>query len=195
MKLAKPDAGGRTHPTYIELQTNRPMYVHRRGSNIVNGEYYVDYNPERPIGHYGQTRKIDTAALRKHYEDAAQGGREGAGEELAAGARRGHRRITALLRGSLCAAARTRISPARCAARSTALNKTGYWPAPLPQTSHPYKGNPDKSDVPGDFGTTHVGDDTDTSPFTDTAKTTSISTQEYLRNMNVLIQWRKQAKR
>ena len=61
---------GRTHPTYIELQTNRPMYVHRRGSNIVNGEYYVDYNPERPIGHYGQTRKLNTAALRKHYEEA-----------------------------------------------------------------------------------------------------------------------------
>ena len=70
VKLAKPDAAGRTHPTYIELQTNRPMYVHRRGSNIVNGEYYADYNPERPIGHYGQTRKLNTAALRKHYEEA-----------------------------------------------------------------------------------------------------------------------------
>ena len=41
--------------------------------------------------------------------------------------------------------------------------------------------------MPGDFATTHVGDDTDTSPYTDTAKTTSISTQEYLRNMNILI--------
>jgi hypothetical protein len=70
VKLATPDAAGRTHPTYIELVTNRPMYVHRRGSNVVNGEYYIDYNPERPIGHYGQTRKIDTARLRKHHEDA-----------------------------------------------------------------------------------------------------------------------------
>jgi hypothetical protein len=50
-----------------------------------------------------------------------------------------------------------------------------------------------KEVAPGDFGTTHVGDDTDTSPYTDTAKTTSISTQEYLRNMNVLIQWRAQS--
>jgi hypothetical protein len=49
--------------------------------------------------------------------------------------------------------------------------------------------------VPGDFATTHVGDDTDTSPFTDTAKTTAISTQEYLRNMNILIQWRAQSQR
>jgi hypothetical protein len=80
--------------------------------------------------------------------------------------------------------------------RSTlaALNKTGFWPAPLPQTSHPYKGPSTKEEVPGDFGMTHVGDDTDTSPYTDTAKTTAISTQEYLRNMNILIQWRAQAK-
>jgi hypothetical protein len=75
-----------------------------------------------------------------------------------------------------------------------ALNKTGFWPAPLPQTSHPYKGPGSKEIPAGDFGTTHVGDDTDTSPYTDTAKTTAISTQEYLRNMNILIQWRAQEK-
>ena len=104
VKLAKPDANGRTHPTYIELQTNRPMYVHRRGSNIVNGEYYIDYNPEHPIGHYGQTRKINTARLRKHYEEALKADVQDAGEELADRTRRRHRRTTALLRGSLCAA-------------------------------------------------------------------------------------------
>jgi len=27
----------RTHPTFIEIGTNRPLYVHRRGSNVVNG--------------------------------------------------------------------------------------------------------------------------------------------------------------
>jgi hypothetical protein len=33
-----------------------------------------------------------------------------------------------------------------------------------------------------------VGDETDTSPFND-GKTPSISTAEYLRNMNLLIEW------
>ena len=28
----------RTHPTFIELGTNKPLFVHRRGSNVVNGE-------------------------------------------------------------------------------------------------------------------------------------------------------------
>ena len=39
-----------TYPTFIEIGTNRPLYVHRRGSNVVNGEYYVDYNPEKTVG-------------------------------------------------------------------------------------------------------------------------------------------------
>ena len=77
----------------------------------------------------------------------------------------------------------------------SALNATGYWPAPLPQTSHPYKGVPAKANVPGDFASTYVGDETDTSPFTDAAQTTSISTAEYLRNMNVLVEWLAQGNR
>ena len=36
---------GRAYPTFIEIGTNRPLYVHRRGSNVVNGRYYADYSP------------------------------------------------------------------------------------------------------------------------------------------------------
>jgi hypothetical protein len=70
----------------------------------------------------------------------------------------------------------------------TSLNAMGYWAAPLPQNSNPYAGDGRKAVAKGDFGTTHVGDETDTSPFND-GKTPAISTAEYLRNMNVLIQW------
>jgi hypothetical protein len=66
------------------------------------------------------------------------------------------------------------------------LNPASFWPAPLPQTSHAYKPG-SQANANGDFATTHVGDETYTSPFTDTAKTTAISTQEYRRNMNVRI--------
>ena len=38
---------GRTHPTFVELGTNEPLYVHREGSNVFNGRYYVDKNPKR----------------------------------------------------------------------------------------------------------------------------------------------------
>ena len=58
---------GRTHPTFVEVGTNQPLYLHRRGSNVVNGAYYVDGNPQDTIGHYSSFRNVDTARLRQEY--------------------------------------------------------------------------------------------------------------------------------
>jgi PelA/Pel-15E family pectate lyase len=190
VRLAKPDALGRTHPTFIELETNRALYVHRRGSNVANGGYYVDYDPTRGIGHYSGTRRIDTAALRKRYEDARNADPTVLAKHspLAAGAsasavtlpRFFAERYAPPKPGDLDAQVRDSLA---------ALNAAGYWPSPLPQTSHPYRGEGKKQNTPGDFATTFVGDDTDTSPFTPTTRTESISTAEYLRNMNILVSW------
>jgi PelA/Pel-15E family pectate lyase len=192
VKLARPE-GGRTHPTYIEIGTNRAVYVHRRGSNVVNGEYYADYDPARPIGHYSQTRRINTAAMRKRYEELRKADPKALAKEspLAPGAgivelpRFFAERYASPVENDLGGQAQRTI---------TSLNATGYWTAPLAQNSHPYRGDGSKGEVAGDFGTTHVGDDTDTSPFND-GKTPSISTAEYLKNMNVLIQWIARQKR
>ncbi|HEX5008624.1 MAG TPA: pectate lyase, partial [Hyphomonadaceae bacterium] len=54
----------RTHPTFIEIGSNRPLYVHRRGSNVVNGAYYTTYDLEGSIGHYSPTRAVRTEQLR-----------------------------------------------------------------------------------------------------------------------------------
>ena len=52
---AKPplNTPGRTHPTFILEGSNTPIYIHRRGSNIANGQYYADDNPTNLIVHYG----------------------------------------------------------------------------------------------------------------------------------------------
>ena len=40
--------GGRyTHSTFVEMGTNKPVYVHRKGSNVKYGKYYVDYNDQK----------------------------------------------------------------------------------------------------------------------------------------------------
>jgi PelA/Pel-15E family pectate lyase len=188
VRFPKPDAMGRTHPTFVELQTNRALYVHRRGSNVANGEYYADYDPQRLLGHYSPTRSIDTALLRKRYEAA----RSADPQSLA--------RSSPLAAGSgvieLPRSFAQRYAPpdeqklddqVRRALES--LNADGFWPALLPQTSHPYRGPAKREAAKGDFASTYVGDSTDTSPFPDETGTTSISTAEYLRNMNVLILW------
>ena len=64
--------GGRTHPTFVEIGTNEALYVHRTGSNVVNGRYYVDKDPRKTIGHYSAFRRVDTAALRAQYEAAVK---------------------------------------------------------------------------------------------------------------------------
>jgi hypothetical protein len=61
---------GRTHPTFIELGTNRPLNVHRDGSNVVNGRYCVDDDPKNTIVHYSSFRRIDIAGLRAMYREA-----------------------------------------------------------------------------------------------------------------------------
>jgi PelA/Pel-15E family pectate lyase len=187
VKLSKPDAGGRTHPTYIELGSNRPLYVHRRGSNIANGEYFFDYNPERPIGHYGQTRRVDTAGMRKRYEALAKADVKALARKSALSPGAGTVALPRFFAQRYAPPARENLG-GQVRESLGALNDTGFWPAPLPQNSHPYKGDARPGAANGDFATTQVGDEFDTSPFND-GKTTAISTAEYLRNMNILIQW------
>jgi hypothetical protein len=192
VKLPRPDATGRTHPTFIELRTNRALYVHRRGSNVANGDYYVDYDPNRPIGHYSPTRRIDIDALRKRLEvaRAADAGTLRAKSPLKAAAGAGE--LPRFFAKRYAPPARQDLD-GQVRATLASLNDAGYWPAPLPQTSNPYKGDGSKTVAAGDFGMTLVGDDTDTSPYADTEKTPAISTQEYLRSMNILIEWRARA--
>ena len=61
---------GRTHPTFVEIGTNEPLYVHREGSNVFNGRYFVNKDPKGTIAHYSAFRAIDVAGLRKLYEAA-----------------------------------------------------------------------------------------------------------------------------
>ncbi len=188
VKLAKPDAGGRTHPTFIELQTNKALYVHRRGSNIANGEYYVDYDAKKGIGHYSPTRRIDIAGLRKSYQVALEADKHVLERNSPLAPNSGLVELPRFFAQRYAPPAKT---PIETQARESlsGLNSTGFWPATLPQNSYPYKAPASKAESKGDFASTHVGDEGDTSPYNDTSKTTAISTQEYLRNMNVLIEW------
>jgi PelA/Pel-15E family pectate lyase len=170
---------GTTHPTFVELGTNKPLYVHREGSNVVNGRYYADYSPTNTLGHYSAFRRVDVPALRKQYGEAkAMAPAEAAKESpLAAGAG-----IMPLPRYFALDARGDRPAQEVIAT----LTPQGYWLAPLGMNSHPYRGNGSKQVASGNFSQSNVGDDTDTSPFPDTA-ITGISTAAFIRNMSVLI--------
>lgn len=179
---------GRAFPTFIEIGTNRPLYVHRRGSNVVNGEYYVDYDPEATIGHYSAFRAIDLERLKREYAQLAATPPEEASRNsplLSAEPQPLPRYfVTALSAGSDLNAAGTQDEVGRIIA---SLTPTGWWPTPLRATSNPYAGPGPRQPVPGDFRTTHVGDYSDTSPYPTENPVTGISTAAYIANMAALI--------
>ncbi len=172
-------------PTFVEIGSNRALTVHRRGSNVVNGAYYADLDPARPIAHYGQRRRIDLARLRRDYTALRAMPAEQATRDSPLRAPRPLPRffIGTLAAGSDFSAA-ARLDPA---AIVRGLNGEGWWPAPLTMTSHPYRGPGARAPAPGDFGETHVGDASDTSPYPDPHPVMGISTATYIAHMARLI--------
>ena len=188
------------YPALVALGSNRPMFVHRRGSNVVNGAYYFDEDPRKPIVHSKQIRKLDVEGLRARYlelnglsaEQATRGS-----PLLAPPATQGKaalpRFFTAL---DLPMSDMTRRSPSRDEVSrelvlrlSEELNEAGYWPTKLERVSHPYRGPGPREITPGDFSETEVGDEYDTSPYKSEDAPLGISTRSYVRNMFVLVRY------
>lgn len=182
------ERGGRNFPTFIEIGTNRPIYVHRRGSNVVNGAYYFDYSPEKTLGHYSAFRSIKLDQLWDRYRKLAATAPEeySRSSPLNSAARQPLSRyfVTNLDAGSDLNAQGGASGIPQIIAD---LNAQGWWPTPLRATSNPYIGPGSKTPVPGDYSTTHVGDASDTSPFTTERPVVGISTAAYIANMSALI--------
>ena len=169
---------GRTHPTFVEVGTNEPLYVHREGSNVVNGRYYFDKNPKNTIQHYSSFRKIDVAGLRAKYEAAR---RLSPAEAIKTSPLK-------LPAGTVPLPKYHTLDDAKGDASAVAAGLTaqGYWLTPIGYNSHPYAGDGSTTVKPGDFSQTHVGDETDTSPYPDPTLM-GISIEAYVRNMGILI--------
>lgn len=186
----------RHYPTFIEIGSNRARIVHRRGSNVVNGAYYWDYDVAKPITHYSQWRNLDVGSLVVTYgllQNVTQ-------EEIEARSplRRNPdfrlpRYFTTQnievsdLNSNAGSGAIQRPSSQRVKELISTLNAEGYWPTPLTATSNPYIGDGSSTPAPGDFAQTLVGDASDTSPHTTDQPITGISTGAFIQNMSALL--------
>ena len=188
---------GREFPTFIEIGTNRALINHRRGSNVVNGEYYQNYDSEKPIVHYSQWRAIDLDGLRGRYESL----RNVAPADLAERSPFNKQSKFELprffttktievsdLNSNAGAAAIEKPGQAAVANLVSSLNGEGYWPTPLRAVSNPYIGDGDVVAADGDFSQTRVGDASDTSPYIAEDPVLGISLGSYIQNMSALMQ-------
>lgn len=185
VRLADPSvSGGRgEHPTFVEIGTNRPLFIHRRGSNVVNGAYYADHDSRRTIGHYSSFRRVDVPAIRREHAELAAADPAALARNSPLKVRPGSPLPPYYEVDQVVAPP----EPAEVARVIAAMDGRGWWPAPLRTTSNPYAGPGPRVPPPGDFATTMVGDRTDTSPYPPAAPVMGISTQTYLDNMGVLI--------
>lgn len=67
LQADKTENGRYTHPVFVEAGTNKPLYAHRKGHGIADGEYWVDYNDDNPLLHYGAKEKIDIDFLKEEF--------------------------------------------------------------------------------------------------------------------------------
>jgi hypothetical protein len=189
-------APGRTHPTFILEGSNTPVYIHRRGSNIRNGHYYADDNPNNLIVHYGSFRNLDTAAIRREYEEAAAMDPAAliAASPLKARAGRFSLPKYFTLRDvgvwdmSTEGRRPSPVAPGRTGELASGLNARGYWPTPMTTTSNPYRGPSPEAVTGGEYQTTRVGDLWDTSPYITDFPVECVSTATFVRNMGDLIE-------
>lgn len=188
---------GRRYPTFIELGTNRALYNHRRGSNVVNGEYFHNHSPENTIRHYSQWRAIDLDALRERFRQlllttpAEVQARSPLNRQDDFQLPRYFTRQSievSDLNSNIGNRAIDRPDADRIADLLGSLNDQGYWPTALTATSNPYIGPGPATPVPGDFSQTLVGDSSDTSPYVTAEPKTGISTGTFIQNMSALLQ-------
>lgn len=181
--------GGRhTHSTWIEVDTNKPLFVSRKGSNNKYGFYYYDYNDENLIGHYGQKRSIDLDRIKAEYARVSALSPEEATAHSPLKEESFSGEGTPQVYFNLSRYSSDEIpTNGRVREIIDALDDQNRWLVKNLNTTNPYIGEGQKKELTHEFATTHVGDETDTSPYRDTSDQGYISTREYIRNMNQLI--------
>ncbi len=184
---AELQVGGRQFPTFVEIGTNKALFVHRRGSNVVNGEYYVNYDPTDTIGHYNARRSIDVPKLRAEY--AALKAMPGAEAAKDSPLKKGRQKLKPIWLAAVDPGSdKNSVKEGMDApALAASLNAEGWWPTQLKSMSHPYTTDGSKTVTPGDYRTTDGGDVTDTSPFDTETGPIAISTGTFINHMITLI--------
>ncbi len=187
--------GRYSHSTFVEVGTNKPIYVHRKGSNVIYGKYYYDYNDTKLLVHYGGKGRISTDRLKSEYNRLRALSPEEATKDspLKVESFKGTgtpQNFYDLNRNYF------RSTPDETQVKTTiqSLDKEGRWLMKHASISNPYTGDGTKKELTDEFSTANVGDETDTSPFRDMTDQEYISTSDYIRNMTLLISFIKSGK-
>lgn len=172
-------------PRFVDPDTGKPLYVHRRGSNVANGRYFIDQDITNTISHYASCAFLNIAHIKETYERVKNTPVDDLVQQ------------SPLLSDDLVPLDKyySRISFGGRGDQQKSvpelvreLSPEGYWLTPLRMTSHLYKKCPSmEADNETKYATSLVGDVYDTSTYNNEETVMGISTAVYISNMMQLI--------
>jgi hypothetical protein len=173
-----PLLAGRNVATFIELDTNEPLFIHRYGSNIHNGAYFFDKDITNTISHYSSGRTVNAAALQTRLNalnamTQAEIDAMVAKSPLNATTARALPKYFTAIREvdfpDLFEGAEMKtpvVSDTDVRAIIDAMVDGNYWTAPVPEIVNPFAGDGPSTPYTGTaYRSKHVGDIHDTSPY------------------------------
>jgi hypothetical protein len=168
--------GTNSHCRVQEIETNRPRFTHRFGSNIHNGGYYFDYDWRNTPGHYSVMQNVSTTNARSELNRLkaltnAQIDKMAAASPLNIREPRELPRYwnsrpgyTHLYAGAVKGI--TKRTAEQNAELLTSLGTKNYWSGNISNLTNPYTANgPTTLELSTVYMTRHVGDASDTSPY------------------------------
>lgn len=191
--------GKYTHSLFVEVGTDKPIFVHRKGSNVKYGYYYVDTNDSHLLGHMQGKGNINVQFLKDEYarvsalspDEATKNSPLLAGKFEGWGTPQSYYHLSRLQRPGK----REALPEVEVKEVINSLDSKNRWLVKHAMISNPYVGDGQNKEPTDKFASTHVGDETDTSPYRDTSDQEYISTPAYVRNMYVLINYLKSIKK
>jgi len=171
---------------FIDPDTGKPLFIHRKGSNVVNGKYFADQNIAETITHYSSQAFINSKEIRHQYEALKKMNADEVTKDSP------FRNVWGTP-PQLILSGGNRIpgfpSPEIDEVLSD-INTKGYWPSTLRSRSNPYIGKgPSEGSEETKYALTKVGDLYDTSCFGVQNDVECISTSIFVMNMSRLIQF------
>lgn len=187
--------GERNYPTFVDAETNKPIYVHRKGSNVNYGYYYTDENDKNLLSHYYGKCRIQLQELKDEYARLSSLSVEEVTKDSPLKPGRFEHEGTPQTYYDLN---RYRFSfpmdEERVQKIISSLDSQNRWLTTMGMTSHPYAGDGVKQELTDEFASQNAGDETDTSPYRDNSGQEYISTGLYIMNMNSLIKFLQNSK-
>ena len=190
-------------PKLTELGTNKAMYIHRIGTNVNCGKYYYDYDSKNNLLHYQSIRSINMKMIVEKLK-RIESMHEAAcmtdtliipGLDNSKSSLKIFEAVDDYLSFPNENWNRREPNSELVETVLSRLDEEGRWLTTRAFISNPYIGEPECGDPNSKlYSHTWVGDQYDTSPYEDTSDQKYISTNTYMRNVKILMEFLDQSK-